>query len=84
MSIFCPELSSDRLVHEQPLWLVVSCDYRLCSHVTALIASSRSYYTYGVNWRAYAAYIAGIAPNMAGFVGAIGVDVPEAATRIYA
>ncbi|KAF7968336.1 hypothetical protein HWV62_30959 [Athelia sp. TMB] len=41
------------------------------------------YYTYGVNLRAYAAYIAGIIINVVGFAGATGRTVPIAATRIY-
>ncbi|RXW15888.1 hypothetical protein EST38_g9967 [Candolleomyces aberdarensis] len=41
------------------------------------------YYTYGINFRAYAAYISGILINVVGFAGATGRDVPLAATRIY-
>ncbi|OCH85765.1 hypothetical protein OBBRIDRAFT_284732 [Obba rivulosa] len=41
------------------------------------------WYTYGVNFRAYAAYIAGILINVIGFAGATGRSVPLAATRIY-
>ncbi|KAI0252504.1 permease for cytosine/purines, uracil, thiamine, allantoin-domain-containing protein [Lactifluus subvellereus] len=41
------------------------------------------YYTFGVNLRAYAAYIAGILINVVGFAGATGRSVPLAATRIY-
>ncbi|KAG5988970.1 hypothetical protein E4U54_004484 [Claviceps lovelessii] len=41
------------------------------------------YYTLGVNWRAYAAYIAGILINVVGFAGAIGQDVPKGATYLY-
>lgn len=41
------------------------------------------YYTYGVHWRAYAAYIAGILINVVGFAGAVGNEVPVAATYIY-
>ncbi|KAF8330117.1 permease for cytosine/purines, uracil, thiamine, allantoin-domain-containing protein [Amanita rubescens] len=41
------------------------------------------WYTYGVNLRAYAAYIAGILINVVGFAGATGRHVPLAATRIY-
>ncbi|KAL8276990.1 hypothetical protein RQP46_010625 [Phenoliferia psychrophenolica] len=40
-------------------------------------------YTYGVNFRAYAAYICGIAINVTGFAGAVGTPVPLVATRIY-
>lgn len=41
------------------------------------------YYTFGVHWRAYVAYIAGILINVVGFAGAIGRDVPMGATYIY-
>ena len=41
------------------------------------------YYTYGVHWRAYVAYIAGILINVVGFAGAIGRKVPAGATYIY-
>ncbi|KAG2343065.1 hypothetical protein BDR05DRAFT_318414 [Suillus weaverae] len=41
------------------------------------------WYTYGVNLRAYTAYIAGILINAVGFAGATGRTVPLAATRIY-
>ncbi|KAI0322845.1 permease for cytosine/purines, uracil, thiamine, allantoin-domain-containing protein [Amylostereum chailletii] len=41
------------------------------------------FYTYGINFRAYAAYIAGILINVVGFAGATGQTVPIAATRIY-
>jgi len=41
------------------------------------------WYTYGINFRAYAAYISGILINVVGFAGATGVSVPLGATRIY-
>ncbi|KAJ4355602.1 uracil permease [Didymosphaeria variabile] len=41
------------------------------------------YFTFGFHWRAYAAYIAGIAINVVGFAGAIGREVPVAAQHIY-
>jgi NCS1 family nucleobase:cation symporter-1 len=41
------------------------------------------FYFYGINWRAYVAYIAGILINIVGFVGAIGKDVPKVAQYIY-
>ncbi|KAL6300389.1 permease for cytosine/purines, uracil, thiamine, allantoin-domain-containing protein [Sparassis latifolia] len=41
------------------------------------------WYTFGVNFRAYAAYISGILINVVGFAGATGRSVPLAATRIY-
>ncbi|TFK25266.1 hypothetical protein FA15DRAFT_693882 [Coprinopsis marcescibilis] len=41
------------------------------------------FYTYGVNFRAYAAYVSGILINVVGFAGATGQSVPIAATRVY-
>jgi len=43
------------------------------------------YYTMGFNWRAYTAYLAGIAINMAGFINAleVGVHFSMAAQYIY-
>lgn len=41
------------------------------------------YYTYGFNWRGYAAYLAGILINIVGFVGAIGREVPLGAQYLY-
>ncbi|KAK4243579.1 permease for cytosine/purines, uracil, thiamine, allantoin-domain-containing protein [Corynascus novoguineensis] len=41
------------------------------------------YYTAGIHWRAYAAYIAGILINVVGFAGAVGIPVPIGATYIY-
>ena len=41
------------------------------------------YFTYGVHWRAYVAYIAGILINVVGFAGAVGTPVPVGATYLY-
>ncbi|KAI5919483.1 permease for cytosine/purines, uracil, thiamine, allantoin-domain-containing protein [Camillea tinctor] len=42
------------------------------------------YFTFGVHWRAYAAYIGGILINVVGFAGAVnGGNVPIGATYIY-
>ena len=41
------------------------------------------FYTWGINWRAYVAYIAGILINVVGFAGAVGTPVPAGATYIY-
>lgn len=41
------------------------------------------WYTWGVNWRAYVAYISGILINVVGFAGAVGTPVPSGATYIY-
>ncbi|KAH3674692.1 hypothetical protein WICMUC_003108 [Wickerhamomyces mucosus] len=42
-----------------------------------------SYGKYGINWRAFVAYICGIAPNVVGFAGACGATVPSGANYIY-
>ncbi|KAK4155835.1 permease for cytosine/purines, uracil, thiamine, allantoin-domain-containing protein [Chaetomidium leptoderma] len=41
------------------------------------------YFTHGVHWRAYAAYISGILVNVVGFAGAVGTEVPIGATYVY-
>lgn len=41
------------------------------------------YYTYGVNWRAYLAYICGVAMCLDGFTGAVGRVIPLAARHFY-
>lgn len=41
------------------------------------------FYTFGIHWRAYAAYIAGILINVVGFAGAVGTSVPIGATYLY-
>ncbi|AET38479.1 uridine permease Ecym_2781 [Eremothecium cymbalariae DBVPG len=41
------------------------------------------YNKYGTNWRAVVAYIIGIIPNFAGFLGSLGAHVPVGAQKIY-
>lgn len=41
------------------------------------------YFTMGIHWRGYVAYICGILINIVGFVGAIGKPVPKGATYLY-
>lgn len=45
--------------------------------------SSPYYFTAGIHWRGYVAYICGILINIVGFVGAIGKPVPKGATYLY-
>ncbi|KAI1613195.1 NCS1 family nucleobase:cation symporter-1 [Exophiala viscosa] len=45
--------------------------------------SSPYFYWFGWSWRGYVAYLCGIAINIVGFVGAVGVKVPVEATYIY-
>lgn len=69
---------------------VLICDYYLVRkgylQVKDLYNARRSgpyFYRYGINPRAYVAYIAGILINVVGFAGAIGRTVPVGATYIY-
>jgi nucleobase:cation symporter-1, NCS1 family len=41
------------------------------------------YFHYGIHWRAYVSYIAGILINVVGFAGEIGTPVPIGATYIF-
>ncbi|KAK4186427.1 permease for cytosine/purines, uracil, thiamine, allantoin-domain-containing protein [Podospora australis] len=45
--------------------------------------TSPYYFHYGIHWRAYVAYIAGIMINVVGFAGAVGTPVPIGATYVY-
>ncbi|KAK4228873.1 putative uracil permease [Podospora fimiseda] len=45
--------------------------------------TSPYHFTWGINFRAYVAYIAGILINVVGFAGAVGNDVPKGAEYIY-
>ncbi|KAF2667229.1 hypothetical protein BT63DRAFT_333246 [Microthyrium microscopicum] len=69
---------------------VICCDYYLIRkgylEVKGLYDGRKTgpyYFTMGINWRAYAAYVAGILINVVGFAGAVGNKVPAAATYIY-
>lgn len=41
------------------------------------------FFTWGIHWRGYAAYVAGILINVVGFAGAVGTPVPIGATYVY-
>ncbi|GAB7365688.1 hypothetical protein MBLNU230_g7028t1 [Neophaeotheca triangularis] len=69
---------------------VVVCDYYIVRKgylqirdLYSALHDSPYYYTFGLHWRAFAAYIAGVMINIVGFVGAVGQDVPVGATYIY-
>ncbi|KAF2172817.1 hypothetical protein M409DRAFT_62500 [Zasmidium cellare ATCC 36951] len=47
------------------------------------LKSGPYYYHWGISWRAYASYIAGICINVVGFAGAVGATVPVGATYVY-
>lgn len=68
---------------------VMCCDYYLVRkgylEVKELYDARKTgpyFFTFGINWRAYAAYIGGILINVVGFAGAVGRDVPAGATYI--
>lgn len=69
---------------------VIICDYYVVRkgyiQIDDLYSARRNgpyFYTYGIHWRAYTAYIAGILINITGFLGACGWDVPKMAEYIY-
>ncbi|KAK8874309.1 permease for cytosine/purines uracil thiamine allantoin-domain-containing protein [Apiospora arundinis] len=69
---------------------VMCCDYYLVRkgylEVKELYDARKSgpyFFTFGINWRAYAAYIGGILINVVGFAGAVGRDVPVGATYVF-
>lgn len=41
------------------------------------------FYSFGIHWRAYAAYISGILINVVGFAGEVGATVPTGATYVF-
>lgn len=68
----------------------ILCDYYIVrrGHLTVphlYSASKLSIYRYtaGIHWRAYVAYIGGIALSVTGFAGVVGADVSDAAHKIY-
>lgn len=69
---------------------VMVCDYYIVRkgyleihNLYSGLASSPYYFSYGFNWRGFAAYIAGILINVVGFAGAVGREVPKGAQYIY-
>ncbi|ORY17106.1 uracil permease [Clohesyomyces aquaticus] len=69
---------------------VIICDYYVVRkgylEIKQLYSGKKTdpyYFTFGVHWRGYVAYIAGILINVVGFAGAIGKSVPIVAKRIY-
>ncbi|KAH7925098.1 hypothetical protein BV22DRAFT_461509 [Leucogyrophana mollusca] len=82
VSAYSVFLSSVAGVMATEYWIVRKGHY----HIKDLYVARKDswyWYTYGVNLRAYAAYIAGILINVVGFAGATGRVVPPAATHIY-
>ncbi|KAG9128279.1 hypothetical protein FRC07_001920 [Ceratobasidium sp. 392] len=82
LSAYSVFLSSIAGVMITEYWLIRRGHYR----ISDLYHTERTgwyWYTFGINPRAYAAYISGILINVVGFAGATGQSVPLAATRIY-
>lgn len=65
-------------------YIILTNLYSMTAPAKPDVPSVYSYNKIGVNWRAYAAYICGILPNITGFVGATEThDVPLGARRVY-
>ncbi|ATY58337.1 uracil permease [Cordyceps militaris] len=69
---------------------IITTDYYIVRrgylNVPELCSARKSgpyYYTFGVHWRAYVAYIAGILINIVGFAGQVGATVPIGATYLF-
>ncbi|KAG2059596.1 hypothetical protein BDR06DRAFT_927579 [Suillus hirtellus] len=82
MSAYTVFLSAIAGVMAAEYWFVRKGHYNVADlYVTR--KGSWYWYNYGFNPRAYAAYVAGIAINIVGFAGDIGIPVPAAATHIF-
>ncbi|KAM0325790.1 hypothetical protein ACHAQA_007092 [Verticillium albo-atrum] len=57
--------------------------YLIIEELFSARKGSAYYFTYGIHWRAYAAYISGILINVVGFAGQVGASVPIGATYVY-
>ncbi|CAE6429940.1 hypothetical protein ACGC1H_000870 [Rhizoctonia solani] len=82
LSAYSVFLSSIAGVMITEYWLIRRGHYRIAD----LYHTERTgwyWYTFGINPKAYAAYISGILINVVGFAGATGQTVPLAATRVY-
>lgn len=65
-------------------WVVRRGHYRI-SDLYSLSKSGWYWYTWGVNWRAYVAYLSGFALNAPGFIHTINENIPvtEAMVHVY-
>ncbi|KAF8299891.1 NCS1 nucleoside transporter family [Clavulina sp. PMI_390] len=82
LSAYSVFLSSIAGVMVSDYWVVRRGHVR----VTDLYTTRRDgwyWYNFGINWRAYAAYVAGIMINVVGFASVARPDIPIAAIRIY-
>jgi len=69
---------------------VLLCNYYVIARghldIPDLFSSSKTgayHFTGGWNYRAYVAYIVGVAPNFYGFLNNMGVDAPSGVTKFY-
>ncbi|KAH8101189.1 permease for cytosine/purines, uracil, thiamine, allantoin-domain-containing protein [Cristinia sonorae] len=82
LSAYSVFLSSIAGVMITDYWVIRKGHYRV-KDLYSMSKNGWYWYTYGINLRAYAAYIAGILINVVGFAGATGRTVPITATHIY-
>ncbi|KAG8825648.1 hypothetical protein FRC19_010852 [Serendipita sp. 401] len=82
LSAYSVFLSSIAGVMITEYWLIRRGHYRVSDLYTAR-RDGWYFYFYGINLRAYAAYLSGILINVVGFAGAVARDVPLPAKRIY-
>jgi len=61
----------------------VRCEHFDMNELYSASSEGLYYYTFGINWRAYIAYITGILINVVGFAGAVGAHVPTTVTKMY-
>lgn len=64
-------------------YFIVSRGYLIIPDLFTSASTGAYHYSKGWNYRAYIAYIIGIAPNFYGFLGVFGVHVTTPATRMY-
>ncbi|KAI8805681.1 uracil permease-like protein [Cladochytrium replicatum] len=69
---------------------VLMCDYYVIRRGSLKVAELYStkktgdyWYNYGISWKAYVAYFAGILVNIVGFVGAVTSPISETASQMY-
>ncbi|KDN37152.1 NCS1 nucleoside transporter family [Tilletiaria anomala UBC 951] len=86
LSSFSVFLSSIAAVMVADYWVIRRGRLDVTSLYTAELDGKHSlyYYTAGINWRAYAAYLIGLSANMAGFVGVVrGKFISTASQHMY-
>jgi len=69
LSAYSVFLSSIAGVMISEYWIIRRGHYRVCDLYTTQ-SDGWYHYTFGINWKAYAAYLSGILINVVGFAGA--------------